>query len=129
MNDIIRKNFENMDNKLGNLVTGGSGFLGSYLIDRLMNAGEKVICLDNFFTGREKNISKWINHPDFELIHHDVTIPISLEVDRIWHLACPASPINYQKNPIKIEVFTKDQATLFMIKTTWIKEKNIFKKG
>ena len=101
MNDIIRKNFENMDNKLGNLVTGGSGFLGSYLIDRLMNAGEKVICLDNFFTGREKNISKWINHPDFELIHHDVTIPISLEVDRIWHLACPASPINYQKNPIK----------------------------
>ena len=66
-----------------------------------MEAGEEVICLDNFFTGRKKNISKWINHPNFELIRHDVTIPISLEVDRIWHLACPASPINYQKNPIK----------------------------
>lgn len=90
-----------MGNKFGNLVTGGSGFLGSFLIDRLMNAGEKVICLDNFFTGRKKNISKWINHPNFELIIHDVTIPISLEVNRIWHLACPASPINYQKNPIK----------------------------
>ena len=90
-----------MGNKFGNLVTGGCGFLGSNLIDRLMNTGEEVICLDNFFTGREKNISKWINHPKFELIRHDVTIPISLEVDRIWHLACPASPINYQKNPIQ----------------------------
>ena len=69
-----------------NLVTGGAGFVGSHLIDRLMEAGEEVICLDNFFTGRKKNISKWINHPNFELIRHDVTIPISLEVDRIWHV-------------------------------------------
>ena len=87
--------------KYRNLVTGGSGFLGSFLIDRLMKSGEEVICIDNFFNNRKKNLSKWNNHPNFELIRHDVTIPITLEVDRIWHLACPASPINYQKNPIK----------------------------
>ena len=84
-----------------NLVTGGAGFLGSHLIDQLMKSGEEVICLDNFFTGRKINIQKWINHPNFELIRHDVTEPINLEVDRIWHLACPASPIHYQHNPIK----------------------------
>ncbi|QNJ21472.1 UDP-glucuronate decarboxylase [Synechococcus sp. MIT S9220] len=66
-----------------------------------MEAGEEVICLDNYFTGRKANISKWIGHPSFELIRHDVTEPIKLEVDRIWHLACPASPIHYQFNPIK----------------------------
>ena len=84
-----------------NLVTGGAGFLGSHLIDKLMKSGEEVICLDNFFTGRKRNIKQWINHPNFELIRHDVTEPIILEVDRIWHLACPASPIHYQYNPIK----------------------------
>ena len=84
-----------------NLVTGGAGFLGSHLIDKLMKFGEEVICLDNFFTGRKRNIQKWMNHPNFELIRHDVTQPIILEVDRIWHLACPASPIHYQHNPIK----------------------------
>ena len=84
-----------------NLVTGGAGFLGSHLIDRLMDAGEEVICLDNYFTGRKSNISGWIGHPRFELIRHDVTEPIKLEVDRIWHLACPASPIHYQFNPVK----------------------------
>jgi len=84
-----------------NLVTGGAGFLGSHLIDRLMNNGEEVICLDNYFTGKKENISQWIGHPNFELIRHDVTEPISLEVDKIWHLACPASPIHYQYNPIK----------------------------
>ena len=84
-----------------NLVTGGAGFLGSHLVDRLMEAGEEVICLDNYFTGRKKNISRWITNPSFELIRHDVTNPIELEVDRIWHLACPASPISYQYNPIK----------------------------
>jgi len=77
------------------LVTGGAGFLGSHLIDRLMEAGEEVICLDNYFTGRKANIAHWIGHPRFELIRHDVTEPIKLEVDRIWHLACPASPIHY----------------------------------
>ncbi len=84
-----------------NLITGGAGFLGSHLVDRLMHAGEEVICLDNYFTGRKDNIRQWIGHPNFELIRHDVTEPIKLEVDRIWHLACPASPIHYQFNPIK----------------------------
>ena len=84
-----------------NLVTGGAGFLGSHLIDKLMESGEDVICLDNYFTGRKSNIFKWINNPNFELIRHDVTNKINLEVDNIWHLACPASPIHYQLNPIK----------------------------
>ena len=66
-----------------------------------MKSGEKVICLDNFFTGSQENIENWIGHPSFELICHDITEPIKLEVDRIWHLACPASPIHYQCNPIK----------------------------
>ena len=83
------------------LVTGGAGFLGSHLTDRLMEAGDEVICLDNYFTGRKSNIARWIGHPRFELIRHDVTEPIKLEVDRIWHLACPASPIHYQFNPVK----------------------------
>ena len=86
---------------LRHLVTGGAGFVGSHLIDRLMAKGEEVICLDNYFTGRKDNIRHWISHPNFELIRHDVTEPISLEVDRIWHLACPASPVHYQFNPIK----------------------------
>ncbi len=84
-----------------NLITGGAGFLGSHLIDKLMEANQEVICLDNYFTGRKKNIEKWIGHPKFELIRHDVTQPIHLEIDKIWHLACPASPIHYQSNPIK----------------------------
>ena len=83
------------------LVTGGAGFLGSHLIDLLMEDGDEVICLDNYFTGRKANIARWIGHPRFELIRHDVTEPIKLEVDRIWHLACPASPIHYQFNPVK----------------------------
>ena len=86
---------------LRHLVTGGAGFVGSHLIDRLMAKGEEVICLDNYFTGRKDNIRHWISHPNFELIRHDVTEPIRLEVDRIWHLACPASPVHYQFNPIK----------------------------
>lgn len=86
---------------LRNLITGGAGFLGSHLVDRLMQSGEEVICLDNYFTGRKSNIAHWVNHPRFELIRHDVTEPIKLEVDRIWHLACPASPIHYQTNPVK----------------------------
>lgn len=84
-----------------NLVTGGAGFLGSHLIDQLISQGEDVICLDNFHTGSKKNIMHLMNDPKFELIRHDITEPISLEVDRIWHLACPASPIHYQSNPIK----------------------------
>jgi UDP-glucuronate decarboxylase len=83
------------------LVTGGAGFVGSHLIDRLMEAGHEVICLDNFYTGNKRNILQWLDNPYFELIRHDVTEPIRLEVDQIYHLACPASPIHYQYNPIK----------------------------
>ncbi len=84
-----------------NLVTGGAGFVGSHLAKRLLNMGEEVICLDNFFTGRKSNLLDCMQNPLFEMIRHDVTEPITLEVDRIWHLACPASPIHYQFNPIK----------------------------
>ena len=83
------------------LVTGGAGFLGSHLCDRLLADGHEVLCLDNFFTGRKKNIQHLLQHPYFELIRHDITLPILLEVDRIYHLACPASPIHYQYNPVK----------------------------
>ncbi len=90
-----------MPKVMRNLVSGGAGFLGSHLIDRLMQNGEEVICLDNLHTGRKENILKWWNNPLFKFIEHDVTKPIMLEVDRIWHLACPASPIHYQDDPIK----------------------------
>ena len=95
--------FENKSKKIKirNLVTGGAGFLGSHLIDKLMNLNQEVICLDNYFTGSKSNIKQWLGHPNFEIIRHDVTEPIQLEVDQIWHLACPASPIHYQENPIK----------------------------
>ena len=83
------------------LVTGGAGFIGSHLIDRLMNQGHEVICLDNFYTGHKRNILKWMGHPYFELIRHDITEPIRLEADQIYHLACPASPVHYQYNPVK----------------------------
>ena len=84
-----------------NLVTGGAGFLGSHLIKKLLKNNEEVICLDNFYTGRKANISNSVHYENLEIIRHDVTEPIQLEVDRIWHLACPASPIHYQNNPIK----------------------------
>ena len=84
-----------------NLVTGGSGFLGSHLSKKLLERGEEVICIDNFFTGTKQNIEPLMHHPNFELIRHDVTESIKIEVDKIWHLACPASPIHYQFNPIK----------------------------
>ncbi len=83
------------------LVTGGSGFLGSHLCDRMIEAGHQVLCLDNFFTGRRENVEHLIGHKRFELLRHDVTDPIKLEVDQIYNLACPASPIHYQYNPIK----------------------------
>ena len=84
-----------------NLVTGGAGFLGSHLVDTLLEKGEEVICIDNYSTGNKGNIQKWIGHKRFELIRHDITLPIQLEIDQIWHLACPASPVHYQSNPIK----------------------------
>ena len=83
------------------LVTGGAGFLGSHLCDHLVNKGYDVICLDNFFTGRKHNIYHLLEKPNFELIRHDVTFPIYLEVDEIFNLACPASPQYYQKDPIQ----------------------------
>jgi UDP-glucuronate decarboxylase len=83
------------------LVTGGAGFLGSHLCDALIKNGNEVLCLDNFFTGRKTNVAHLASNPSFELIRHDVTLPIVLEVDRIFHLACPASPPHYQYNAIK----------------------------
>jgi UDP-glucuronate decarboxylase len=83
------------------LVTGGAGFLGSHLCERLLNDGQEVICLDNLFTGRKRNIAHLMNHPNFEFVRHDVIDPFKVEVDQIYNLACPASPIHYQYNPIK----------------------------
>ena len=83
------------------LITGGAGFLGSHLCERLMQAGHEIICLDNFFTGNKLNILPLLGNPRFELIRHDIINPLYLEVDQIYHLACPASPVHYQHNPIK----------------------------
>lgn len=83
------------------LITGGVGFLGSHLCERLLNEGNEVLCLDNYFTGRKQNIEHLISNPYFELIRHDVTMPFFVEVDEIYNMACPASPIHYQYNPIK----------------------------
>lgn len=83
------------------LVTGGAGFLGSHLCDRLIQEGHDVLCLDNFFTGTKQNILHLMQNPNFELIRHDLAFPVFLEVDEIYNLACPASPIHYQHNPVK----------------------------
>jgi UDP-glucuronate decarboxylase len=83
------------------LVTGGAGFIGSHLCERLLSEGHEVICLDNFFTGRKQNIARLLDSHQFELVRHDVTEPILLEVDQIYNLACPASPVHYQYNPVK----------------------------
>lgn len=96
------------------LVTGGAGFIGSHLIDRLMAQGHEVICLDNFYTGHKENIIKWLDNPYFDLIRHDITEPIRLEVDQIYHLACPASPVHYQYNPVKT-IKTNVMGTLNML--------------
>jgi UDP-glucuronate decarboxylase len=83
------------------LVTGGAGFLGSHLCDRLVEAGHDVLCVDNFFTGRKENIAHLLGHPRFELMRHDVTFPLYVEVDQIYNLACPASPRHYQHDPVQ----------------------------
>jgi len=83
------------------MVTGGAGFLGSHLCERLLNNGANLICVDNFFTGRKENISHLIGNPYFELLRHDVTFPLFVEVDEIYNLACPASPIHYQRDPVQ----------------------------
>ena len=82
------------------LVTGGAGFLGSHLIDRLLERGDEVLCVDNLFTGTKRNIEHLLQHPRFEFIRHDVTVPLYVEVDQIFNLACPASPIHYQHDPV-----------------------------
>ena len=83
------------------LITGGAGFLGSHLCERLLAAGHDVLCVDNFFTGTKSNIAHLLNHPRFELMRHDITFPLYVEVDEIYNLACPASPIHYQFDPVQ----------------------------
>ena len=83
------------------LVTGGAGFIGSHLCDRLLADGHEVVCVDNFFTGTKRNVEHLIGHPRFELMRHDVTFPLYVEVDQIYNLACPASPIHYQHDPVQ----------------------------
>ena len=83
------------------MVTGGAGFLGSHLIDRLLEQGYDVLCVDNLFTGSKDNIAHLLDHPHFEFMRHDVTFPLFVEVDEIYNLACPASPIHYQHDPVQ----------------------------
>src|SRR5664280_528859 len=83
------------------LITGGAGFLGSHLCERLLSCGNDIVCLDNFFTGNKDNVAHLLRNPHFELIRHDIINPVYLEVDEIYNLACPASPVQYQLNPIK----------------------------
>ncbi|MBI5644117.1 MAG: SDR family oxidoreductase [Deltaproteobacteria bacterium] len=96
------------------LVTGGAGFIGSHLCERLLNEGNEVLCLDNFFTGRKENIAHLMDNPVFEVIRHDVTEPMLIEVDQIYNLACPASPVHYQYNPVKT-IKTNIMGTLNML--------------
>ncbi|CAH1954046.1 unnamed protein product [Acanthoscelides obtectus] len=93
--------FLNYMNRKRVLITGGAGFVGSHLVDKLMLEGHEVIVVDNFFTGRKSNVEHWIGHENFELIHHDIVNPIFIEVDEIYHLASPASPPHYMHNPVK----------------------------
>ncbi|WP_109467022.1 UDP-glucuronic acid decarboxylase family protein [Albibacillus kandeliae] len=90
-----------MPNTKRTLVTGGSGFLGSYLCESLLADGHDVLCVDNFQTGSRRNIEHLLGHPRFELMRHDITVPLYVEVDEIWNLACPASPVHYQSDPVK----------------------------
>ncbi|MBL8415861.1 MAG: SDR family oxidoreductase [Propionivibrio sp.] len=92
MKDAYRKSY---------LVTGGAGFLGSHLCEKLLERGDEVICVDNFFTGSKRNIEHLLHHPHFELMRHDVTFPLYIEVDEIFNLACPASPVHYQHDPVQ----------------------------
>jgi UDP-glucuronate decarboxylase len=83
------------------LVTGGAGFIGSHLCERLLNRGDQVLCVDNFYSSTRENVAHLLPHPNFELMRHDITFPLFVEVDQIYHLACPASPIHYQRDPVQ----------------------------
>jgi len=112
---IVMKTKRLVDGKrLKIMVTGGAGFVGSHLVDKLMMQGHEVTVLDNFFTGQKKNIEHWLHHPNFSLVVHDVTESIMQEVDQIYHLACPASPPHYQYNPIKT-IKTSTMGTINML--------------
>src|SRR5258708_497962 len=96
------------------LVTGGAGFVGSHLCERLLDEGHEVVCLDNFFTGKRVNVEHLLTRPHFEMFRHDVTEPITIDVDQVYHLACPASPIHYQRNPVRT-IRTAVHGTLNML--------------
>ena len=113
------------------LVTGGAGFIGSHLVDRLMEAGHEVICVDNLYTGRKSNNAHWSEHPNFQFIEHDIVNPIEIDnIDQIYHLACPASPVHYQSDPVKtaktnflgtlnmLELAKKWKARIFLASTS-----------
>lgn len=100
-NKYANVKYQNEANRKRILVTGGAGFVGSHLVDRLMLEGHEVISLDNYFTGRKRNLEQWIGHPNFELVNHDVVNSYFREVDQIYHLASPASPPHYMYNPVK----------------------------
>src|SRR5499433_2187539 len=100
-NDSTNRRTDEMHLEKRVLVTGGAGFLGSHLCERLLDDGTVVVCVDNFFTGARRNIEHLLNHKHFEVIRHDVTFPLYLEVDEIYNLACPASPIHYQHDPVQ----------------------------
>lgn len=115
--DFPTVKFLNYKNRKRILVTGGAGFVGSHLVDRLMLAGHEVIVVDNFFTGRKRNVEHWIGHENFELVHHDIVRPLYLEVDEIYHLASPASPPHYMLNPVKT-IKTNTLGTINMLGET-----------
>ena len=114
------------------LVTGGAGFLGSHLSERLLTEGHDVVCLDNFYTGSQSNIQHLLDFDNFELISHDVTLPMNFDVEGIFNLACPASPIHYQKDPVQtlktsvlgainvLELANKNNARVFQASTSEI---------
>ena len=106
--------FLNYQDRKRILVTGGAGFVGSHLTDRLMLQGHEVIVADNFFTGRKRNVEHWIGHPNFELLNHDMINPLTIEVDQIYHLASPASPPHYMFNPVKT-IKTNTMGTINML--------------
>ena len=96
------------------LVTGGAGFLGSHLIDRLLGGGDEILCADNLFTGTKQNIEHLLSNPRFEFLRHDVTFPLFVEVDEIYNLACPASPVQYQHDPVQTTKTSVDNSPKFL---------------